>query len=140
MDLQGPKLRVGKMAEGGVELEVGQSYRFDLDKTPGDGKRAPLPHKEIIGALKPGDDLLIDDGRIRLRIEKKGKDFVVGLVTVGGRLTDRKGVNVPGVVLPLAAADREGPRRPRLRPGARRRLGRRSPSCSGPRTSPRRAG
>jgi pyruvate kinase len=101
MDLQGPKLRVGKMAEGGVELEVGQTYRFDLDKAPGDRKRAPLPHKEIIEALKPGDDLLIDDGRIRLRIGKKGKDFVVGEVTVGGRLTDRKGVNVPGVVLPL---------------------------------------
>jgi len=101
MDLQGPKLRVGKMAEGGVELKRGQPYRFDLDKTPGDGKRAPLPHKEIIQALKPGDDLLLDDGRIRLRVEKKGKDYVVGEVAVGGLLTDRKGVNVPGVVLPL---------------------------------------
>ncbi|HKY94992.1 MAG TPA: pyruvate kinase, partial [Kiloniellales bacterium] len=101
MDLQGPKLRVGKMTDGGVELELGQSYRFDLDKAPGTGKRAPLPHKEIIGALKPGDDLLIDDGRIRLRITKTGKDHVAGEVTVGGRLTDRKGVNVPGVVLPL---------------------------------------
>jgi pyruvate kinase len=101
MDLQGPKLRVGKMAEGGVALKQGQTYRFDLDKTPGDAKRAPLPHKEIIQALKPDDDLLIDDGRIRLKVEKKGKDYVVGEVLVGGLLTDRKGVNVPGVVLPL---------------------------------------
>jgi pyruvate kinase len=101
MDLQGPKLRVGKMVEGGVALTQGQTYRFDLDKAPGDAKRAPLPHKEIIQALKPGDDLLIDDGRIRLKVEKKGKDYVLGEVLVGGLLTDRKGVNVPGVVLPL---------------------------------------
>ena len=63
MDLQGPKLRVGRFAEGKVQLVNGQSLRLDLDATPGDASRVNLPHPEIIEALRPGMSLLLDDGR-----------------------------------------------------------------------------
>ncbi|HJV71677.1 pyruvate kinase [Ideonella sp.] len=65
--------------------------------------RAPLPHPEIFAALEAGTELLLDDGRLRLKVEKAGKDFADSRVVNGGMLSDRKGVNVPGVVLPLSA-------------------------------------
>jgi pyruvate kinase len=103
LDLQGPKLRVGTFAEGEVELAVGAPFRLDLDPTPGDAHRAPLPHPEIFAALNDGMELLLDDGRLRLRVEAHGPDFARTRVITGGRLSDRKGVNVPGVVLLLSA-------------------------------------
>lgn len=104
LDLQGPKLRVGRFADGKVLLETGQRFRLDLDvDKPGDVNRAPLPHPEIFAALVIGTDLLLDDGRIRLRVEGFGKDFADTVVLNGGVLSDRKGVNVPGVVVPLSA-------------------------------------
>ncbi|HXP30998.1 MAG TPA: pyruvate kinase [Stellaceae bacterium] len=108
-DLQGPKLRVGTFAEGKVKLVAGRRFRLDLAKTPGDAKRAPLPHPEVFEALEPGTDLLLDDGNIRLKVEKCGKDFAETVIVTGGDLSDRKGVNVPNVVLavsPLTAKDR----------------------------------
>lgn len=102
MDLQGPKLRVGQFVHGHVMLEAGQKFRFDLDKAPGDEKRAPLPHPEILSALKPGVALLLDDGKLRMRVRKAAKDACECEVEIGGRLSDRKGVNVPDVVLPLS--------------------------------------
>ncbi|KEP71239.1 pyruvate kinase [Thioclava dalianensis] len=102
-DLQGPKLRVGTFADGPVDLEVGDAFRFDLDPTPGDAKRACLPHPEIFAALESGSELLVNDGKIRLTVDECGKDFANCTVTVGGAISDRKGVNVPDVVLPLAA-------------------------------------
>ena len=101
-DLQGPKLRVGAFAEGPVELKPRQAFRLDLDAAPGDARRATLPHKEIFQALGKGSELLLDDGKIRLRVSKCGKDFAETRVVTGGTLSDRKGVNVPGVVLPLS--------------------------------------
>ncbi|WP_309680036.1 pyruvate kinase [Polaromonas sp.] len=104
LDLQGPKLRVGTFANGPVQLAEGDSFRLDLDsKVPGDARRASLPHPEIFAALTDGTDLLLDDGRIRLRVERHGKDFAETRVVNGGLLSDRKGVNVPDVVLPLSA-------------------------------------
>lgn len=104
LDLQGPKLRVGTFANGPVKLVEGAAFRLDLDSTkPGDASRAPLPHPEIFAALKPRAELLLDDGRLRLRVERSGKDFAETTVVNGGMLSDRKGVNVPGVVLPLSA-------------------------------------
>jgi pyruvate kinase len=104
LDLQGPKLRVGTFAHGPVKLVEGAPFRLDLDRDkPGDATRAPLPHPEIFAALKPGAELLLDDGRLRLKVEKSGKDFAETSVINGGILSDRKGVNVPGVVLPLSA-------------------------------------
>lgn len=104
LDLQGPKLRVGTFAHGPVTLVEGAPFRLDLDRaTPGDATRAPLPHPEIFAALQPGAELLLDDGRLRLVVERCGPDFAETRVLNGGPLSDRKGVNVPGVVLPLSA-------------------------------------
>jgi len=104
LDLQGPKLRIATFRDGGVDLPEGAPFRLDLDTTTeGDASRVALPHPEIFAALAPGADLLLDDGRIRLRVERCGADVADTRVVNGGRLSDRKGVNVPGVVLPLSA-------------------------------------
>ena len=104
LDLQGPKLRIGTFANGPIQLEAGDAFRLDLDRDkPGDQSRVPLPHPEIFAALTEGTDLLLDDGRVRLRVERFGTDFAETRVINGGSLSERKGVNVPGVVLPLSA-------------------------------------
>ncbi len=102
-DLQGPKLRVGTFANGEEELVVGADFRLDLDEAEGDATRVRLPHKEIFDALEPGASLLVNDGKIRLRVKDCGADFANCEVIVGGTISNRKGVNVPDVVLPLAA-------------------------------------
>lgn len=102
MDLQGPKLRVGQFRDGRVQLKAGDGFRLDLDEQAGDHTRAPLHHPEIFAALHAGTDLLLDDGKIRLRVNACGPDFADTTVVVGGALSDRKGVNVPGVVLPIS--------------------------------------
>ncbi len=102
MDLQGPKLRVGRIAGGKAVLAAGQSFRLDLDPAEGDAARANLPHPEIFAALEDGTDLLLDDGKLRLRVDRHGPDFAETTVLVGGPLSDRKGVNVPGVILPIS--------------------------------------
>ncbi|WP_372839720.1 pyruvate kinase [Phaeovulum sp.] len=102
-DLQGPKLRVGQFASGAADLEEGEPFRFDLDPTPGEGHRVCLPHPEIFAALTPGARLLVNDGKIRLKVLDCGPDFADCIITTGGTISDRKGVNVPDVVLPLAA-------------------------------------
>ena len=102
LDLQGPKLRVGQIEGGKTELKAGATFRFDLDEMAGDKVRAPLPHPEIFAALKPGTTLLVDDGKLRLQVQNCGKDYAETLVLAGGLLTDRKGVNVPGAVLPIS--------------------------------------
>jgi pyruvate kinase len=107
-DLQGPKLRVGVFAKDeGEDLVEGAAFRLDLDDTPGDAKRVCLPHKEIFEALQPGAHLLVNDGKIRLRVEKCGGDFADCIVVTGGRISNRKGVNVPDVILPLAALSKK---------------------------------
>ncbi|SLN35231.1 pyruvate kinase [Oceanibacterium hippocampi] len=106
-DLQGPKLRVGEIGGGETLLIPGTRYRFDLDKAPGDERRAPLPHPELIEALEKGTPLLLDDGRLRLRVEKSGKGYVETEVIVGGVLKSRKGINVPEVLLPVTALTRK---------------------------------
>jgi len=102
-DLQGPKLRCGAFANGEEELEAAQAFRFDLDGAPGDATRVQLPHKEIFEALEPGASLLVNDGKIRLKVETCGMDFANCRVVVGGTISNNKGVNVPDVLLPLAA-------------------------------------
>src|SRR5437868_2052087 len=102
-DLQGPKLRVGNFADGRVELVAGGRFRFDLDPSPGDQRRAPLLHPEVFAAVTPGTDLLLDDGKLRLRIIDCGHDFAETEILVGGTLSNHKGVNVPNVVLPISA-------------------------------------
>ncbi|MCY4315291.1 MAG: pyruvate kinase [Roseovarius sp.] len=102
-DLQGPKLRIGTFANGGEELEIGASFRFDLDDRPGDKTRTFLPHPEIFAALETNTNLLVNDGKIQLNVLECGPDFATCKVAAGGTISDRKGVNVPDVVLPLAA-------------------------------------
>ena len=102
-DLQGPKLRVGTFANGEEELIEGAAFRLDLDEAEGDTSRVCLPHPEIFAALEPGADLLVNDGKIRLRVTACGPDFADCEVVIGGTISNRKGVNVPDVVLPLAA-------------------------------------
>jgi pyruvate kinase len=108
LDLQGPKLRLGAFADGPVMLQAGDTFRVDMDhELLGDQRRAPLPHPEIYAALEIGTDLLIDDGRVRLRVESFGPEHAETRVIIGGRVSDRKGVNVPGVVLPMSAMTRK---------------------------------
>ncbi len=102
-DLQGPKLRVGKFTDGAIALKAGMEIRFDLDTTPGDEKRVNLPHPEVIEALGINDEILLDDGKVRMRVLSKGLDYLLMRVEAGNRLSNNKGFNVPGVVLPIAA-------------------------------------
>lgn len=103
VDVQGPKLRVGKFQAGRVQLQTGQSFRLDLNPTPGDVRRVNLPHTEIIEAAQIGTTLLLDDGKLRLRVTRARPDHLETEVVVGGPLSDRKGVNVPDVALPIPA-------------------------------------
>lgn len=103
-DLQGPKLRVGVFSKpDGEMLEEGAAFRMDLDDTPGDANRVNLPHPEIFQALRPGSTLLVNDGKIRLKVEDCSDSHANCTVIAGGVISNRKGVNVPDVVLPLAA-------------------------------------
>lgn len=101
-DMQGPKLRVGNIKGGEVTLKAGQSFRLDLDETAGDDKRAPLPHPEIFAAISSGTSLLIDDGKLRLEVQESTPDYAETRVVTGGKLRDHKGVNLPGVILPIS--------------------------------------
>ena len=102
-DVQGPKLRVGRFGGGRVHLQTGQTFRLDLNATPGNAQRVNLPHPEIIEAASIGSSLLLDDGKLRLRVVHKRADALETEIVVGGPLSDRKGVNVPDVVLPIPA-------------------------------------
>jgi pyruvate kinase len=102
-DLQGPKLRVGRFAAGHVVLQWGRSLRLDLQATPGDSSRVQLPHPEIMAAAGPGSMLLLDDGKVRLEVTRQTAEYLETRVIVGGRLSDHKGVNVPGLTLPIPA-------------------------------------
>ncbi len=102
-DLQGPKLRVGVFANESEELVEGAAFRMDLDPAQGDESRVCLPHPEIFAALTEGAHLLVNDGKIRLKVTACGPDFADCIVIAGGTISNRKGVNVPDVELPLAA-------------------------------------
>ncbi|WP_439612862.1 pyruvate kinase [Reyranella sp.] len=102
MDLQGPKLRLGTFAKGPMDLKKGQKLRFDMDPTPGTAKRVPLLHPEIFKAAKPDGLLLVDDGKVRLRIVGHDAETIDTVVEVAGTISDRKGVNLPNLVLPMS--------------------------------------
>jgi pyruvate kinase len=103
VDLQGPKLRIDKFAGGKVELKTGSLFVLDATKTAGDETRVYLPHPEIFAALHEGTRLLLDDGKMVLRVLSVAPDRIETRVEVGGMLSDRKGLNVPDVVVPVAA-------------------------------------
>ncbi len=103
VDLQGPKLRIGSFAGGKAELVRGESFRLDHDPKDGDATRVCLPHREVFAALKPGTRLLLDDGKVVLRVVSKSEEAIEAKVEVGGTLSNSKGLNVPDVVVPMAA-------------------------------------
>ncbi|QJP16802.1 pyruvate kinase [Starkeya sp. ORNL1] len=102
-DMQGPKLRLGKFVDGFITLTPGTTVRFDSDSAPGDAKRIPIPHPEILEALHEGSTVLLDDGKVRVRVAKKGRGFIEAEVVAGTRLSNNKGFNVPDVVLPVSS-------------------------------------
>lgn len=102
-DLQGPKLRVGRFADGFAMLENGQPFLLDSSTEVGDTSRVNLPHPEILRALRPGHRLLLDDGKVALRVNEANLEFAATTVVVGGRLSDRKGVSCPDTLLPVGA-------------------------------------
>ncbi len=106
-DLQGPKLRCGVFADGPVMLVEGARFRMDLDPAQGDVSRVNLPHPEIFAALEVGSALLVNDGKIRLKVLERSLDHALTEVVVGGEISNRKGVNVPDVILPLAALSKK---------------------------------
>ncbi|WP_081853059.1 pyruvate kinase [Bosea sp. 117] len=101
-DMQGPKLRIGRFVDNAITLTAGTTIRFDTDMTPGDEKRVPIPHPEIIEALHEGSTVLLDDGKVRVRVVKKGTGFIEAEVIAGTKLSNNKGFNVPDVVLPVS--------------------------------------
>lgn len=103
VDLQGPKLRVGKFADGAVELLPGQTFTLDKSDAPGDAMRVHLPHPEIFDAVEAGHRLLIDDGRLHLQAESSDGDTIVCTVISGTGISDRKGVSLPDTTLGVGA-------------------------------------
>jgi pyruvate kinase len=103
VDLQGPKLRLGAFKNDAATIDKGQDFVFDTDPAPGDSTRVNLPHPEIFAAIKPGDTLLIDDGKLRLQAAETSPKRIVARVAVGGKISNRKGVSLPDTVIPLAA-------------------------------------
>lgn len=102
-DLQGPKLRVGQFKDG--KAVIRHSGHFTLDRNPelGDETRVCLPHPELFGVLQKGQRLLIDDGKLRLKVIEASQDAILCSAEVGGVIMDRKGVNVPDAVVPVPA-------------------------------------
>ena len=98
-DLQGPKLRIGAFEGGATELERGQKFRLDGDAAPGSRERVQLPHPEILAALEPGHAVLLDDGRVRLKVLETQAGYAVTEVLQGKKLSDRKGVSLPDTLL-----------------------------------------
>ena len=103
VDLQGPKLRLGSFKNDWAEIDAGQDFILDTDPAPGDATRVNLPHPEIFAAIKPGDTLLIDDGKLRLVVTEAEPQRIVARVKVGGKISNRKGVSLPDTVVPVAA-------------------------------------
>ena len=103
VDLQGPKLRIGTFEPDAVRLEKGATFVLDSDPAPGNGERVHVPHPEVLAALERGHRLLLDDGRVRLVIVDAFPSRVVTKVELGGKLSARKGLNLPDTVIALPA-------------------------------------
>lgn len=102
-DLQGPKLRVGTFSEGRAMIRHSGHFTLDRNPEPGDETRVCLPHPELFGILQTGQRLLIDDGKLRLRVLRADMDAILCTAEVGGVISDRKGVNVPDAMVPVPA-------------------------------------
>ena len=103
VDLQGPKLRIGKFVDGSVELTPGDAFTLDTATVEGNPSRVHLPHPEIFQAVKPGDRLLLDDGKVELRVERASSEAIETVVVYGGTLSNRKGVSLPDTLIGVGA-------------------------------------
>ncbi|NVE95035.1 pyruvate kinase [Altererythrobacter lutimaris] len=102
-DLQGPKLRVGTFKNGQAVIRHSGHFTLDQNSEPGDETRVQLPHPELFGLLEKGQRLLINDGKIKLKVIKAEADSILCSAEVGGVISDRKGVNVPDAEVPIPA-------------------------------------
>jgi len=102
-DLQGPKIRLGKLTNGPRMLKEGERIKLVLGETSDNPDDIPIPHPEIFQAIKQKHALLIDDGKVRLRLLRKADTFAEAVVEVAGEIKDRKGVNMPDTLLPMSA-------------------------------------
>ncbi len=103
VDLQGPKLRVGEFESGAVLLRKGDAFALDSDKALGGQTRVYLPHPEILDSLKAGDRVLIDDGKVLLRVADVAPGRADTIVEVAGRISNKKGVSLPDTTIPTSA-------------------------------------
>ena len=103
VDLQGPKLRVGEFESGGVQLRKGDVFTLDATAKPGDANRVYLPHPEILGSVQPGHRVLIDDGKVLLRVSAVAPGSAETIVEVAGRVSNKKGVSLPDTTIPTSA-------------------------------------
>ena len=102
-DLQGPKFRIGRFENDSISLKIGQNFRFDSNPAPGDETRVNLPHPEVLSSMTPGSRIFLDDGKVHIEITDKGDGCLDGVVQTGSALSNNKGFNIPGVVLPIPA-------------------------------------
>jgi len=103
VDLQGPKIRLGTFPNGARTLQQDERVRLVRKAAATDASEIPIPHAEVFTAIKARHSLLIDDGRVRLRLLSVGEDAADAVVVVGGEIKDRKGVNLPETILPITA-------------------------------------
>jgi pyruvate kinase len=103
VDLQGPKLRLGTFAEGGVDLHKGDAFLLDSDSAPGGAARVQLPHPEILSSLAKGHRILVDDGKVMLRVAAAEPGRAQTIVEVAGRVSNKKGVSLPDTTIPTSA-------------------------------------
>lgn len=102
-DMQGPKFRIGDFKNGEIEITEGMAFRFDSNEALGDETRVYLPHPEVIEVMEVGSDILLDDGKVCARITGKSKEGLDTEIITGSKLSNHKGFNIPGVILPVAA-------------------------------------
>ena len=101
-DLQGPKIRIGRFEDDMITLSVGDNFTLDLNAELGDINRVQLPHSELYSVLHENSVLLLDDGRLKLRVTESSETTIKTVVEVGGQLSNNKGVNIPNLVLPVS--------------------------------------
>lgn len=101
-DLQGPKFRIGEFQAGRVQIPAKAIFKFDVNENPGSSDRVFLPHRQIFEAIKPGHHLLLDDGKLRMKVVDASSDLITAEVTTGGMLASRKGISMPDTMLDIS--------------------------------------
>ena len=103
VDLQGPKIRLGTLPGGQLQTHQGDKLHLVCSPLPKNEDDIPVPHPEVFAALQPGESILVDDGKVRLKIIDATREWADAEVVVAGLLKDNKGVNLPDTVLPIPA-------------------------------------